>query len=157
MPVFPLNKLFINHILRSTYRDMKRLERRTGVSQSSSAHQLSVYITHVISSWLPRLHAAPKILVVMIPQDGLTKTYMTRTEQVTIWPQLSSGIALVWYLGALGIPNFHYTPSYQPLTKTNQSALWANSWTDTWFWHMMFNVIWFREFCGWLSYLEYEQ
>ena len=28
-------------------------------------------------------------------------------------------------------------------------------------WHMifwiMFNVIWFREFCGWLSYLEYEQ
>lgn len=120
MPVFPLNKLFINHILRSTYRDMKRLERRTGVSQSSSAHQLSVYITHVISSWLPRLHAAPKILVVMIPQDGLTKTCMTRTEQVTIWPQLSSGIALVWYLGALGIPNFHCTPSYQPLTKTKK-------------------------------------
>ena len=28
-------------------------------------------------------------------------------------------------------------------------------------WHMifwiMFNVIWLREFCGWLSYLEYEQ
>ena len=24
------------------------------------------------------------------------------------------------------------------------------------FW-IMFNVIWFREFCGWLSYLEYEQ
>ena len=21
----------------------------------------------------------------------------------------------------------------------------------------MFNVIWFRDFCGWLSYLEYEQ
>ena len=41
--------------------------------------------------------------------------------------------------------------------RCNQSALWANSWIDTWFWHMMFNVIWFREFCGWLSYLEYEQ
>ena len=24
------------------------------------------------------------------------------------------------------------------------------------FW-IIFNVIWFREFCGWLSYLEYEQ
>ena len=24
------------------------------------------------------------------------------------------------------------------------------------FW-IMFNVIWFKEFCGWLSYLEYEQ
>ena len=24
------------------------------------------------------------------------------------------------------------------------------------FW-IMFNVIWFREFCGWLSYLEYKQ
>ena len=28
-------------------------------------------------------------------------------------------------------------------------------------WHMifwiMFDVTWFREFCGWLSYLEYEQ
>ena len=24
------------------------------------------------------------------------------------------------------------------------------------FW-IMFNFIWFREFCGWLSYLDYEQ
>ena len=41
----------------------------------------------------------------------------------------------------------------------NQSALCANSWIDRWlmiFW-IMFNVIWFREICGWLSYLEYEQ
>ena len=42
----------------------------------------------------------------------------------------------------------------------NQSALCANSWIDrrlTWFFWIMFNVIWFREICGWLSYLEYEQ
>ena len=25
------------------------------------------------------------------------------------------------------------------------------------FFFIMFNVIWFRKFCGWLSYLEYKQ
>ena len=46
---------------------------------------------------------------------------------------------------------------FSGFNSKNQSALWANSWIDTWFFWIMFNVIWFREFCGWLSYLEYEQ
>ena len=52
---------------------------------------------------------------------------------------------------------WHGLLSHWSVITNNQSALWANSWIDTWFFWIMFNVIWFREFCGWLSYLEYEQ
>ena len=41
-------------------------------------------------------------------------------------------------------------------TKCSESKLVNWQMTYMIFW-IMFNVIWFREFCGWLSYLEYEQ
>ena len=41
-------------------------------------------------------------------------------------------------------------------SKCSVSKLVNSQMTYMIFW-IMFNVIWFREFCGWLSYLEYEQ
>ena len=34
-----------------------------------------------------------------------------------------------------------------------QTREWQMTYVIFW---IMFNIIWFREFCGWLSYLEYE-
>ena len=54
-------------------------------------------------------------------------------------------------------------PGRQPRKRVsprlNQSALWANSWIEQMNWDIwvMFNIIWFREYCGWFSCLEYEQ
>ena len=48
----------------------------------------------------------------------------------------------------------HEPVSYQIKVLCEQTRELQDDLHDVW---IMFNVIWFREFCGWLSYLEYEQ
>ena len=86
-----------------------------------------------------------------LQQIGVNTWYYVVTLGVLVWMKvLQERIAMD--LVALNIISI-LALMFFPISKSSVSKL-VN-------WHMilkiMFNVFWFREFCGWLSYLEYEQ
>ena len=113
----------------------------------------------------PHFQSSARALALSCRKGGTTRSLEGLGFLVPMWA--TKRISLTpWNLEFLNVKNdgvmreikvTHMTSRKNRKTKT-KSKCYVSKLVN---WHMIFwikfNVIWFREFCGWLSYLEYEQ